>query len=125
MLISTFPELRYFFKSGIHTNTCYQLLKEHSSPDDIAALHLTYLANLLQKASHGRFGKEEAIALKGLAKSSVGTGNTAVSIQITQSIAQIELLEQQLADLDRASNQSCEMDSVILTILVSDSSMEP
>jgi len=97
-----FPELQYFFKSGLHINTCYQLLKKHSSPDDIAALHLTYLANLLQKASHGSFGKEEAIALKGLAKSSVGTGNTAVSIQITQSIAQIELLEQQLADLDEA-----------------------
>ena len=112
-----FPELQYFFKSGIHTNTCYQLLKKHSSPDDIAALHLTYLANLLQKASHGRFGKKEAIALKGLAKSSVGTGNTDVSIQITQSIAQIELLEQQLADIDRIIESiMLEMDSVILTI---------
>ncbi len=112
-----FPELQYFFKSGIHVNTACQLLKKHSSPDDIAALHLTYLANLLQKASHGHFGKEEAIALKGLAKSSVGTGNTAVSIQITQSIAQIELLEQQLTELDKAIESIMfEMDSVILTI---------
>jgi transposase len=112
-----FPELQYFFKSGIHTKTCYQLLKKHSSPDDIAALHLTYLANLLQKASHGRFGKEEAIALKGLAKSSVGTGNTVVSIQITQSIAQIELLEQQLADIDGVIESiMLEMDSIIQSI---------
>lgn len=112
-----FPELQYFFKSGIHINTCYQLLKKHSSPDDIAALHLTYLANLLLKASHGRFGKEEAAALKGLAKSSVGTGSAAISIQITQSIAQIELLEQQLADLDGVIETiMLDMDSVILTV---------
>jgi len=58
----TFPELQYFFKSGIHINTSYELLKKHSNPNDIAALHLTYLGNLLKKASHGRFGKEEAIA---------------------------------------------------------------
>lgn len=59
-----FPELQYFFKSGLHVNTCYTLLKKHSCPDEIAALHLTYLGNLLRKASHGHFGKEEAIALK-------------------------------------------------------------
>jgi len=112
-----FPELQYFFKSGIHINTCYQLLKKHSAPNDIAALHLTYLGNLLQKASHGRFGKEEAIALKGLAKSSVGTGNTYVSIQITQSISQIELLEKQIIELDDTIKSiMLEMDSVILTI---------
>lgn len=36
-----FPELQYFFKSGLHIKTCYELLKSYSSPDDIAALHLT------------------------------------------------------------------------------------
>lgn len=112
-----FPELQYFFKSGIHINTCYELLKRHSIPNDIAALHLTYLGNLLQKASHGRFGKEEAIALKSLAKSSVGTGNTWVSIQITQSISQIELLEKQITELDETIKSiMLEMNSVILTI---------
>jgi transposase len=112
-----FPELQYFFKSGIHINTCYELLKKHSDPNDIAALHLTYLGNLLKKASHGRFSKEEAIALKGLAKSSVGTGNTSLSILITQSISQIELLEKQIAELDQTIKSIVlEMDSVILTI---------
>lgn len=112
-----FPELQYFFKSGIHINTCYELMKVHSAPNEIAALHLTYLGNLLHKASHGRFGKEEAIALKSLAKSSVGTGNTAVSIQITQSIAQIELLEKHITELDNAVESiMLEMNSIILTI---------
>lgn len=112
-----FPELQYFFKSGIHTNTSYELLKKHSNPNDIAALHLTYLGNLLKKASHGRFGKEEAIALKSLAKSSVSTGNTSISIQITQSISQIELLENQIVELDETIKAlMIELDSVILTI---------
>ena len=112
-----FPELQYFFKSGIHTNTCYELLKKHSNPNDIAALHLTYLGNLLKKASHGHFGKEEAFALKSLAKSSVGSGDTSVSIQITQSISQIELLEKQLNELDASiKSLMLEMNSVILTI---------
>ncbi len=112
-----FPELQYFFKSGIHIKTCYELLKQHSAPDEIAALHLTYLGNLLQKASHGHFGKEEAIALKSLAKSSVGTGNTHVSIQITQSITQIELLEEQIDEIEETIKSiMLELDSVIMTI---------
>lgn len=112
-----FPELQYFFKSGLHTNTCYELMKVHSAPNEIAALHLTYLGNLLHKASRGRFGKEEAIALKSLAKSSVGTGNTSVSIQITQSIAQIELLEKHIAELDSSIESIMrDLNSIILTI---------
>lgn len=112
-----FPELQYFFKSGLHTNTCYELMRIHSAPNEIAALHLTYLGNLLHKASRGHFGKEEAIALKSLAKSSVGIGNSAVSIQITQSIAQIELLEKHIAELDTIIESiMLGMDSILLTI---------
>jgi len=49
-----FPELQFFFKSGLHIKSCYELLKVYSSPDDIAALHLTKLSNILSKASRGR-----------------------------------------------------------------------
>lgn len=112
-----FPELQYFFKSGLHGNTCYTLLKKHTCPDEIAALHLTYLGNLLRKASHGHFGKEEAIALKSLAKSSVGTSDTSVSIQITQTLEKIELLEEQINKLnENIQSIMYKLDSVILTI---------
>lgn len=112
-----FPELQYFFKSGLHINTCYALLKKHSAPDDIAALHLTYLGNLLKSASHGRFKKEDALALKSLAKSSVGTKNANISIQITQSLEQIELLEKQIEVIDATiASAMIEMNSVIMTI---------
>jgi transposase len=112
-----FPELQYFFKSGIHIKTSYELLKKHPLPDDIAALHLTYLGNLLKKASHGHFGKEEAIALKGLAKSSVGNGDAYLSTQIAQSISQIELLDKQIDNLDQSIKSiMLELDSIIVTI---------
>lgn len=112
-----FPELQFFFKSGLHIKTCYELLKAYSSPDDIAALHLTKLSNLLSKASRGRFGKEDARSLKSLAASSVGVKNTYISIQITQTIAQIELIESQLDELEQIIGQAMdELDSVIMTV---------
>lgn len=112
-----FPELQYFFKSGIHINTCYELLKKHSNPNEIATLHLSYLGNLLKKASRNRFGKEDAIALKSLAKSSVGTGDTCISIQITHTINQIELLKKQISELDESIKSiMLDMNSVISSI---------
>ena len=74
--------------------------KSYPSPDDIAALHLSKLSNFLSKTSRGRFGKQDAKSLKSLAKSSVGVKNTYISIQITQTIAQIELIESQIDDLE-------------------------
>lgn len=112
-----FPELQYFFKSGIHINACYELLKKHPSPDDIAALHPTYLGNLLSKASHGRFGKEEAKTLKSLAKSSVGKDDPSLPIQIAQSIEQIELFENQIKELDdRIRSIMLDLDPLIMSI---------
>lgn len=113
----SFPELASFFKSGIHINTCYELLKAYPSPEDITALHLTKLSNILSNASHGRFKRESAVALKSLAKSSVGVKNSFVSIQITQTISQIELLEKQVAELDSViKNIMNDIDSVITSV---------
>lgn len=111
------PELQSFFKSGLHIRTCYELLKVYSSPDDIAALHLTKLSNILFKASRGRFGKQDAQSLKSLAMSSIGVKNTYISIQITQTIAQIELIESQLTELETVIEAAVdELDSVIMTV---------
>jgi len=94
-----FPEFATFFKGGIHLKTSYVLLKSYSSPSDITAVHLTTLTNLLRKSSRGRFSKSEAIALKALAKSSVGVHRPSMRIQISQTIEHIELLEKQLDEL--------------------------
>ncbi len=85
--------------------------------DDIAVLHSTKLSNHLSKASHGRFGKQDAKSLKSLAASSVGVKNTYISIQITQTITQIELIESQISELGQIICKAMdELDSVIMTV---------
>lgn len=112
-----FPEYAKFFKSGIHISTSYAILKTYPSPKDIAALHLTKLSNLLSSSSRGKFGKEEAIALKSLAISSVGVKNRCTYIQIPHTIAQIELLEQQVSEIDdQIKSLMQELNSVIMTV---------
>ena len=39
-----FPEIQYFFKSGLHQNTVYALLKVAPSPKEIASMYMTHLA---------------------------------------------------------------------------------
>lgn len=112
-----FPELQYFFKSGIHTNTCYTLLKESSSPKAIASMHLTHLTCLIKTASHGHFNKDTAINLRILAQKSVGSNDSSISMQITQSIEQIELLNSQVNKVEsEMANILKPLDSVIMTI---------
>ena len=43
-----FPELQYFFKSGVHQNSVYALLKEAPTPNAIASMHMTHLAHITQ-----------------------------------------------------------------------------
>ena len=62
-----FPELQYFFKSGIHHKGCYALLKEAPSPEAVASMHLTHLTHLLKTNSHGHFKTETALELRVLA----------------------------------------------------------
>ena len=112
-----FPELQYFFKSEIHHKGCYALLKEAPSPEKIASMHLTHLTHLLASNSHGRFKKETAVELRVLAQKSVGSSDNSLSIQISQSIEQIELLNKQL-DLIESEMKDIvsSLDSVIMTI---------
>ena len=112
-----FPELQYFFKSGIHHKGCYTLLKEAPTPDAIASMHLTHLTHLLKAASKGHFQKETAVELRVLAQKSVGSCDKSLSIQITQSIEQIELLDRQLELIESEMKDIVtSLDSVIMTI---------
>ena len=112
-----FPELQYFFKSDLHQNSVYTLLKEAPTPTAIASMHMPHLAHLLEVASHGHFGKEKARELRVLAQKSVGVNDSPLSIQITHTIEQIELLDSQLfhTELEMANLVTC-LHSVIMTI---------
>ncbi|BAK99054.1 putative transposase [Oscillibacter valericigenes Sjm18-20] len=90
-----FPELNQFFRAGLHINVSYTLLKTHPQPMEAQSLHLTYLSNLLRKASKGKYAKEEAIRLRELAKNSIGTDGPALALQIRQAVSQIELFSAQ------------------------------
>ena len=112
-----FPELQYAFKSGLHQKSVYALLKEASTPDRIASMHMTHLAHLLKANSHGHFDKEKAQELRILAQKSVGASDSALSIQITHTITQIELLDSQLDSIETEMTDIMKYnDSVIMTI---------
>jgi transposase len=112
-----FPELQYFFKSGLHQKSVYALLKEAPTPKDIASVHMTHLSHLLQTSSHGRFNKDTARELRVLAQKSVGNSDSTVSIQITQTISQIELLDSQIEKVEAEMTEIMRFnDSVIMTI---------
>ena len=112
-----FPELQYFFKSGLHQKAVYALLKEAPTPLDIASMHMTHLSHLLEVASHGHFKKEQAKELRVLAQKSVGANDSALSIQITHTIAQIELLDSQLERVEAEMTDIMKFNnSVIMTI---------
>ena len=93
-----FPELQYFFK-GIHHKAVYAILKEAPSPELISTMHMTHLANLLVKASKGHYTKEKAKELR-VAQQSVGSSDSSISIQITHTIEQVELLDSQIKDVE-------------------------
>lgn len=95
-----FPELNNFFRAGLHINVSYTLLKKHPRPAEVQSLHLTYLSNLLLKASRGRYTKADAMRLRELAKHSIGTDSPALALQVTQAVTQIELFTAQLRQVD-------------------------
>ena len=112
-----FPELQYYFKSGIHQKTVYTLLKEAPSPELIASMHLTHLAGLLTKSSNGHFNKEHAKEIRILAQKSVGCSDRVLSLQVTQTIEQIELLDRQVKNIEsQMTDIMSGLDSVIMTI---------
>ncbi len=115
-LDQAFPELQYFF-NGIHHKAVYALLKEAPSPERIASMHMTHLAHLLETASHGHFKKDKAKELRVLAQKSVGSSDSSISIQITQTIEQVALLDSQIHDVETEITTIVQaIDSVILTI---------
>ena len=112
-----FPELAQFFKGNLHLNVSYQLLKEYSSPKQISSLHLTKLSNILHDNSRGRYNKQDAIRLRELAKNSVGIDNPSLSLQIKHAILQIELYNEQIAEVEALYKQILdEMNTPILSI---------
>lgn len=115
-LDQVFPEITNVFKD-IHCKTCYSLLSKYSNPKDISKSRIDTLTKLFKIASRGRFKMDKAILLKESAKNTIGIDNIALSIQIKHSIAQIELISNQIDDVKKSIVDIMNnIDSKIMTI---------
>lgn len=113
----SFHELQYFFKSDLHQKSVDALLKVVLVAKVVVCIHLTHLANLLNKASHGRLKKDIAKEVRVLSQKSIGHLGSALAIQITHSVNQIELLDSKLAKIEAEMTKIMRFhDPVILTI---------
>lgn len=101
LLDQVFPEYEKIF-SDMFGETSKALLKECQTPEDVLAINTRKLANVLKKASRGRFDTNKAKEIKGIAKKSFGVGYAldAFSLQLRQLIEQIEFLEKQVKELE-------------------------
>ncbi len=101
LLDQVFPEYEKLF-SDTFGSSSVELLLNCPTPEDLLAISTRKLTNILNKASHGRFGKEKAEELKAAAKGTFGIAfaKDAFSFQIKQLMQQIIFLESQLADLE-------------------------
>lgn len=114
---SVFPELHIFFNGNLHSKSARTILVKYSSPKAISKARIDTLAKTLSTASRGKYSHTKAIALKELAKTSIGIDNPAMCTQIQFLIKQIDLLEQQIQSLDFEIKRIMDiLDTKILTI---------
>lgn len=112
-----FPELYNFFKGNLHLKCSYSILSQFTSPKVIAKTRINTLTKALALPSRGAYSYDEAIALKELAKNTIGIDNPAVSTQIKYLISQINLLSSQIDNIDiQIKSIMDEIKSPILTI---------
>lgn len=112
-----FPEFPSLFKSGIHSKSCYELLKISSNPNKIKTFTIKKLTQFLNKSSKGRFKQSKAVDLKELAKNSIGNCSNSLETQIKFLISQIELLQSQISDIEDSIKELLDkVSSPILTI---------
>ena len=68
-----FPEIQYFFKSGLHQNAVYALLKESPSPKEIASMHMTVYQSGNFQAKTTRMSKRGSRVLRYALQMQLGT----------------------------------------------------
>jgi transposase len=106
ILDRVFPEYETLF-SSVFLKSSRALLKEAVSAQEIADFDLAELTHLLRNASRGRFGQPKAEAIQNAARQSVGVGFLvdAVRVQMQCLLQQIDLLQEQVAQLDAALDE--------------------
>jgi len=103
ILDRVFPEYESLF-SSVFVTSSRALLQEAVSAQEFADFDLQELTDLLARTSRGRFGEEKAKQIQTQARQSIGVGFLANAMQVEMRclLAQIELLEEQQAEVDEA-----------------------
>lgn len=103
ILDKVFPEYDKVIKSTLGS-TSLRLLKEYSTPEEIAQIGLNKLTKLLCQHSKGRYGKKEAVELKSAAANSFGQsiGLDSSKLHMRLLLEQLEFLGCQLKQIDLA-----------------------
>ena len=110
-----FPEYNHLFKSK-YGSIYMQLLKAFGSADKIANTELSEIEPFFKKQRGRRISLTPKL-LQEAAQSSVGIPSSAEEIQIKHLIAQIELIQLQIEEIDKKIEEfSLQMNSPILTI---------
>lgn len=101
LLDQLFPEYQALF-SDTFGKTSVELLLSHTTPEDILALDTDALVEILARCSRGRLGLAKAEQIQSAAAHSFGVkfGKDAFSFQIRSLLAQIQLVEAQIDQLD-------------------------
>ncbi len=117
LMDSTFPEYSSIFNSGIHIPSSYAILQNFPSPRDICSVRVDKLANILKKASKGKFGIDKAKELKQVASNSIAPHSDSLSFQITILIEDLIHIKSQIKKVEQKIDDHLKLiDSPITTI---------
>ena len=67
--------------------------------------NLTHFFSIIQRNSHGRYGKEKAEELRQIARNSIGSNSPSLAFELQQTIQTIIFLQEQIAALDKEINK--------------------
>ena len=98
-----FPELEKLVPT-LHMVSVYALLSEFPGASHVASAHLTRLKNLLYDASKGHFGRNEAIAIRDAAATSIGAAMPAKSLELKHTIYLIQVLTDEINEIEAQIN---------------------
>jgi transposase len=106
ILDRVFPAYETLF-SSVFLISSRTLLKEAATAQEIAGFDLAELTEILRKTSRGRFGQAKAEAIQDAAQQSVGVGFLvdAARVDMRCLLQQIDLIEDQVAQIDHALAQ--------------------
>jgi transposase len=116
MLDIVFPELADNVWSVCQKSMLYTLLELPNSKT-IGDCHLSHLTSVLSKYSKSKYGKDKALHLRDIARSSIGSSSPALAFEMQQVIRTIIFLQNEIDLIDKKiKEQVIEINTPLLSI---------